>query len=539
MSFKKTIIPLFICGIVLCLCSCAKEDEFEMPTLVLSESSVSFDKGVGERTISVTTNQNSWIASSPQEGDWLSLVQDGNVLKVKVAENKMGTERISHVIVNANGATGKIEVRQSAADVTLDVVPTAIYLPQSGGEKVVDVTTNTSAYDVVLSEDVTWLKIIKGDEEIKLVAERNDSYFNREVKLYAKSGNQTREIVVSQSGIQRFVLPINPGLPQDVHKIMEYELGRGSYLREYQSAMPAYGLEEMYTFITPSPIFTLMQYSSADGITPSQIITVGDGATAVEAVKDKAFAKFLADNGYVRSNSSSDREYVNDKELLALKVYISEKVGNQGVNLTFTPVMKQVGDYKTFDRLPYYPLELLQDDNVKLAQVEKYEQDAGSKEEERSFNENKNTEVSQLQYTLKANSDASAPYGRIHIFYTTDKDGKSPAKLGSVQIGALLFKDTSLGLWKYGNKWVVTNEFKKKLGDEGFSYLRSAGNTHYFVRERDHLLIAVLSVVDNNVPVLALLYNYDASVQGAGTKALKAQNKMVSNFVDATKALKF
>ncbi|WP_311415995.1 BACON domain-containing protein [Hoylesella shahii] len=539
MSFKKTIIPLFICGIVLCLCSCAKEDEFEMPTLVLSESSVSFDKGVGERTISVTTNQNSWIASSPQEGDWLSLVQDGNVLKVKVAENKMGTERISHVIVNANGATGKIEVRQSAADVTLDVVPTAIYLPQSGGEKVVDVTTNTSAYDVVLSEDVTWLKIIKGDEEIKLVAERNDSYLNREVKLYAKSGNQTREIVVSQSGIQRFVLPINPGLPQDVHKIMEYELGRGSYLREYQSAMPAYGLEEMYTFITPSPIFTLMQYSSADGITPSQIITVGDGATAVEAVKDKAFAKFLADNGYVRSNSSSDREYVNDKELLALKVYISEKVGNQGVNLTFTPVMKQVGDYKTFDRLPYYPLELLQDDNVKLAQVEKYEQDAGSKEEERSFNENKNTEVSQLQYTLKANSDASAPYSRIHIFYTTGKDGKSPAKLGSVQIGALLFKDTSLGLWKYGNKWVVTNEFKKKLGDEGFSYLRSAGNTHYFVRERDHLLIAVLSVVDNNVPVLALLYNYDASVQGAGTKALKAQNKMVSNFVAATKALKF
>lgn len=539
MSFKKTIIPLFICGIVLCLCSCAKEDEFEMPTLVLSESSVSFDKGVGERTISVTTNQNSWIASSPQEGDWLSLVQDGNVLKVKVAENKMGTERTSHVIVNANGATGKIEVRQSAADVTLDVVPTAIYLPQSGGEKVVDVTTNTSAYDVVLSEDVTWLKIIKGDEEIKLVAERNDSYLNREVKLYAKSGNQTREIVVSQSGIQRFVLPINPGLPQDVHKIMEYELGRGSYLREYQSAMPAYGLEEMYTFITPSPIFTLMQYSSADGITPSQIITVGDGATAVEAVKDKAFAKFLADNGYVRSNSSSDREYVNDKELLALKVYISEKVGNQGVNLTFTPVMKQVGDYKTFDRLPYYPLELLQADNVKLAQVEKYEQDAGSKEEERSFNENKNTEVSQLQYTLKANSDASAPYSRIHIFYTTGKDGKSPDKLGSVQIGALLFKDTSLGLWKYGNKWVVTNEFKKKLGDEGFSYLRSAGNTHYFVRERDHLLIAVLSVVDNNVPVLALLYNYDASVQGAGTKALKAQNKMVSNFVAATKALKF
>ena len=76
-------------GILLCLFSCAKEDEFEMPTLVLSENSIAFDKGVSERNISVTTNQNSWIASSPQEGDWLSLVQDGNVLKVKVTETRL------------------------------------------------------------------------------------------------------------------------------------------------------------------------------------------------------------------------------------------------------------------------------------------------------------------------------------------------------------------------------------------------------------------------------------------------------------------
>ena len=53
-----------------------------------------------------------------------------NVLKVKVTENKMGAERTSYVLVNANGATGKIAVTQSAADVTLDVVPNAIYLPQ-------------------------------------------------------------------------------------------------------------------------------------------------------------------------------------------------------------------------------------------------------------------------------------------------------------------------------------------------------------------------------------------------------------------------
>ena len=539
MDFKKTTLHLFIGAMLLCLLSCAKEDEFELPTLVLSENTVTFDRGVGERNISITTNQSNWVASSPQEGEWLSLVQGGNVLKVKVAENKMGAERTSYVLVNANGATAKVEVRQSAADVTLEVVPTAIYLPQMGGEKIVDVTTNSSVYEVTPSEEVSWLKIFKHDEEIKLVAERNDTYLNREVKLYAKSGAETREITVTQSGIQRFILPINPGMPQDAHKIMEYEVGRGSYLREYQTAMPSYGLEETYTFITPSPVFTLIQYCSPDGVTPSQIICIGDGTTAVEAAKDKAFEKFLTDNGYVRSNSASNKEYVNEKALLSLKVYISEKPGNQGVNLTFKPIVKQVGEYKTFDKIPFYPLELLQKDDVKIAQVEQYEANAGSKEEERSFHEDKKTEVSQLQYTLKGTPGPSDAYSRIHLFYTTDKNGKTPDKLGSVQIGALLFKDVSLGLWKYGNKWLITNEFQKKLGEEGFSFLRSSGNTHFFVRQRDHLLIAVTRVADNNVPVLALLYNYDPSVSGAGSKAVKAQEKMMQNMLNAQNALKF
>lgn len=539
MDFKKTTLHLFIGAMLLCLLSCAKEDEFELPTLVLSENTVTFDRGVGERNISITTNQSNWVASSPQEGEWLSLVQDGNVLKVKVAENKMGAERISYVLVNANGATAKVEVRQSAADVTLEVVPTAIYLPQMGGEKIVDVTTNSSVYEVTPSEEVSWLKIFKHDEEIKLVAERNDTYLNREVKLYAKSGAETREITVTQSGIQRFILPINPGMPQDAHKIMEYEVGRGSYLREYQTAMPSYGLEETYTFITPSPVFTLIQYCSSDGVAPSQIICIGDGTMAVKAAKDKAFEKFLTDNGYVRSNSASNKEYVNEKALLSLKVYISEKPGNQGVSLTFKPIVKQVGEYKTFDKIPFYPLELLQKDNVKIAQVEQYEANAGSKEEERSFNEYKKTEVSQLQYTLKGTPGPSDAYSRIHLFYTTDKNGKTPDKLGSVQIGALLFKDVSLGLWKYGNKWLITNEFQKKLGEEGFSFLRSSGNTHFFVRQRDHLLIAVTRVADNNVPVLALLYNYDPSVSGAGSKAVKAQEKMMQNMLNAQNALKF
>ena len=539
MEFKKTLYSLMLGGLLLCLFSCAKEDEFEMPTLVLSENNITFNKNVDERNISVTTNQSNWTATSPQEGDWLSLIQDNNILKVKVKENLLGTERESYILINANGASGKIAIKQSAADVTLDVAPEAIYLPQRGGEKTVDITTNSSTYDVTTSEDVDWLKIVKSEEEIKLVAKRNESYEKREVKLYAKSGNVIREIIVSQPGIQRYILPIHPGVPQDEHKIMEYELARGSYLREYQAAMPAYGLEETYTFITPSPIFSIIQYCSSDGIAPSQFITIGDGQKAIDAVKDKAFTKFLIDNGYVRSNSQSDREYTNDKELLSLTVHISEKENNEGVNLTFKPIIKQVGDYKTFTKIPYYPLNLLQEDNIKLQQIEEFEKNEGSIVEERTMNEHKNTEVSQIHYKLKANTDPTAPYGRIHIFYTTDKNGDASDKLGSVQIGTLLFKDTSLGLWKYGTKWIATKEIKKLLGDEGFTFLRSSNNTHFFMRESDKLIIAITCVLDDNTPVLALLYSRDPSVSVTGSNSIKAQERMIKNFAAAKKALKF
>ena len=57
MDLKKTFYSLILGAFVLCLFSCAKEDEFELPTLVLSENSVNFERGVGERNISVTTNQ--------------------------------------------------------------------------------------------------------------------------------------------------------------------------------------------------------------------------------------------------------------------------------------------------------------------------------------------------------------------------------------------------------------------------------------------------------------------------------------------------
>jgi len=112
MQIKRILRSLFLGGMVVMVASCAKEDIFEEPTLVLSENNLTFAKGLDEKTISITTNQSNWVASSPQEGKWLSIVQDGNDLKLKVTENKLGEDRQTYVLVNANGASGKINLKQ-------------------------------------------------------------------------------------------------------------------------------------------------------------------------------------------------------------------------------------------------------------------------------------------------------------------------------------------------------------------------------------------------------------------------------------------
>ena len=112
MQIKRILRSLFLGGMVVMVASCAKEDIFEEPTLVLSENNLTFAKGLDEKTVSITTNQSNWVASSPQEGKWLSIVQDGNDLKLKVTENKFGEDRQTYVLVNANGASGKINLKQ-------------------------------------------------------------------------------------------------------------------------------------------------------------------------------------------------------------------------------------------------------------------------------------------------------------------------------------------------------------------------------------------------------------------------------------------
>ena len=238
---------------------------------------------------------------------------------------------------------------------------------------------------------------------------------------------------------------------------------------------------------------------------------MGDGKKAVKACKSSEFEKFLFANGYRRVDPNSKKDYISDTERLKLNVTISEKSGQEGVNMTFRPFIKQDGAHPTFASLPYCPLELLQKENKKVADVEAYERNAGSQETSRVMNENNPSEVEILQYKMAANTQPF--YSRGYIFYDTNPKGSVDAKmLGSVETGILLFEDMSLGLWKNGKDWLVTEELTALLGKEGFIYISSSGTNHFYGRESDRLVISVTPISDDNKPVLALLFSYRPEV---------------------------
>ena len=137
--------------------ACKTAEEVEEATLELSTKTLAFAKDGGEQTVTVSTNKDSWLAFSPQEGSWISLSQEGSTLHVKAAVNELGRERIGAVIVSAGGVQHRITIRQTAADVILQSELSHVSFFRDGGRKVVHFKANTSDFQIEVAPGVDWL----------------------------------------------------------------------------------------------------------------------------------------------------------------------------------------------------------------------------------------------------------------------------------------------------------------------------------------------------------------------------------------------
>ena len=487
---------------------CAENDGFEQPQLSVSEKDMVFSNQIGEKIITVTTNCKNWMVTTPKS--WVHLQQNGNEIVVQVDANTTGVERSSYILVDGGLAVEKIKVKQSAADISLDIAQGEVILPQSGGTTTVDVNLESSRYELLQDEKPEWLHIIKKKQALKLIARPNHDVAERTTKFTISFAGKNSEVVVKQPGVATFILACNPGNPFSLHKMMDFEHRRGSLLKEYGAPDTTNGIyEESYFFKTPSPLFKDVVYvHDTQHFTPTRIYTRSLVKEGVDAVKSPAFQDFLKDNGYVRDEKDPNH-YVNSKELMTMDVDILES--NNSVVLFFNQIHVQDRDYETFPTLDLGPIDLLNKADKKISEVEAYETSRNSEEVKRQIS--KNREMEALVYKT---TDPTL-VARTYFFYTNGGGSPVPqGMVGSVEQYSMSFSRPNLGIWQYGREWFVTREFDQLLTSNQFEFVGYSGKHHVYARRSDYLTLAIsggkFADVNNGQPVMQISVLYKPTV---------------------------
>ncbi|WP_314054543.1 BACON domain-containing protein [Porphyromonas catoniae] len=477
-------------ALLLFIPACKQNNDIEEPTLELSTSSLTFAKNASEQTVSVQTNKDSWNAFSSQEG-WVTLTQVGTSLQVKVKANDLGVERTASVIVNAGGLQRRIAVKQSAADVIIDLDKEAVTLPVGGGTEKIGFYSNTEQVKVELASAVDWLTLDKVTKNsFTITAKANDGTAKRSVKVVLTAGTVTKEVEVTQEATSLYVLPLLK-LPADLSSVCTYEVGRGHTLVKIPDGLFN---KTFYRFLTKSAAMPFIQYSfaseTAKGYTSAATVCLD-----VSLVKDNAnFDAFLKENGLDKKTKSQDEKvitYTGTEVLFSLKVAI--EANGAVITAEYTP-KGQDKDYATFKALPMTDqVQYMGDRDLKLPGKK---QDEMRKIEEETWGAERDPSVTQNNY------DRFIAKGKVFdneshrgYFYVVPsaKIPKDDEYIGVVEACQAIYPNTTLAFWSDAmGRYYLTKEVKALFADAQFRYfgqqegvdvfLNKAKNQAYFLR---------------------------------------------------------
>ena len=325
------------------LTSCApKDDGPEEATLSLSATSVTIPNAGGEaQAITVTTNQVKWNAIS--NADWIKTTVSGNSLQIVAMPNEAGKDRAAQVLVVAGSTSEKVEVIQTAADISLEVSPETIVVPNSGASKLISVKSNSGAWTLDIDEAAqAWIKQNVFNDMIELEIAANDGE-PREAKLYAKSGTLQKEITVQQAGKGAgFHTPLLTNSYPTQYQLLSYEKEQGSFLMSYSApsaGLPSWGIPPsgaMYEFVTSCEFLPTLTYIfNYEG---SYLETIQYVSTlSFEKFKETGYIEFVEkDLGYTLDKSGEiykgTKEVTDPKgNVLKYKLLIGEAKGKAAV----------------------------------------------------------------------------------------------------------------------------------------------------------------------------------------------------------------
>lgn len=502
-----------ITALLIGLASCTpKSEEIEAATLSVSTGELTFQNAGGSESVKITTNQESWMASCPQEGNWIELTPSGNSLLIKTTKNEISEARVTYVIISAGGATPqKVKVTQNPAGISLAFAPEVVNVPNTGGTYTIDISSNTDVWDLALSPDVEWVTVAthKTAKMAYLTVAENTTTEAREVVLRASNKAQSVELLIKQEAAPnlRYIMPM---LDKRVktHDLIEYEIKRKGFLKFMSNAIPDFGMfEEGYTFSNKSELFPETIYR-VHSVTRSltRVIVHSKNFDEILAEKEK-IVEFYKENEFDFSGSTSGDVIRGRHKSHPFEIEISFNKNDRYVNVIFSQYAKQPKPYPTFEKMPAFPVERIKNSEWKIAQVEAAETAAGMIENLRSeIQDGKyKGQISLLLYNAPETKRPLVSLGYIFDW----KEMTDPAHVGEVNTYLEMYSDTSLAFWhdkEISNTMVLTDEFKELLKNAGWSLYTVSDGTYVFYKSSEALVLGVaysmFEEVNDGAPVL-------------------------------------
>jgi hypothetical protein len=189
-------------------------NKFLNPTnLSISVSRVSFDNTGGVKTVSVTTNANSYRVTNVPV--WCKIEQERSKITLTCEPNKNKTERSGQCTITADDKSTTLYLSQSAAisntpqkaEITLSVFPTSISFDANGGTKRIYVTATAADYS--LSYIPSWCHAVRYATYIDLTVGKNNNE-SRNDWFQVNSGLKLVRVYVTQAGVSTTVNKSKP-----------------------------------------------------------------------------------------------------------------------------------------------------------------------------------------------------------------------------------------------------------------------------------------------------------------------------------------
>lgn len=461
--------------------ACKTTEEVEEATLELSTKTLAFDKDGGEQTVTVSTNKDSWLAFSPQEGSWISLSQEGSALHVKAAVNELGCERIGAVIVSAGGVQYRITIRQTAAGVVLQPELSHVSFFRDGGRKVVHFKANTSDFQIEVAPGVDWLTVEGTNRDsFTLVAKATTEKLRRTTKLTLVSGNTAQELTVEQEGSLPYVLPLLT-FPATLGEVMQYEQERGHIMVRVPDGFSS---NASYRFMTRSKLIPYIEYQYSQD-NDAVYYATRTQCTDITLVKDNPdFEAFLLQYGFTRDHEEKAGKVIvyAKKDFPAL---LSVVLGTDDAIIQTTYLAIQDKAYPTFTQLPMHrqatflgsrPLGILGASQEEI------------RNQEKSWKSSLDTKISEPGYDRfipeSTAGDREAELLRGYFYTTAGSDVPAGDRyIDHVQGLQVAYADLSLAFWRDPvGKLHLTREVMAFMAASGFPFYGSfpGGNEAFF-----------------------------------------------------------